>query len=390
MSTRTVKSTPKASLLMPILVIVAVLTGGAAIAFVATGTLRSPVVRDPQGALDVAWESALDATSVHTRARVVFSDEGPGAGPSGIITYDGTSQRDGDASSSDGIFTIALAKDADTLEAVLDFRSFPDAQYVRLTELSMVGDSPQPRASASAIQLIFGGRWVLVDGESIAALQETFAPSSSAVPFVASASPQALTELRTVARAHRPFRFVGDLGRERVDDTWAQHLRVTLDPDAMRVIIPAVLGVLDRDGAARWSRDAEGLLPDVIGETESDVWLTRRGGELVRMHIPLASPAGTAATRVGIELSWSAWNVPVTIVAPESALPLEEFLIVAFGRSAAARAAMGQPDADGDGLTDRMEELYRSDSNNPDSDGDGYTDGDEVTNGYSPVGPDRL
>jgi len=43
-------------------------------------------------------------------------------------------------------------------------------------------------------------------------------------------------------------------------------------------------------------------------------------------------------------------------------------------------------DTDGDGLTDAVERVLGSDVNNPDSDGDGFTDGEEVENGYSPVG----
>ncbi|NQV89263.1 MAG: hypothetical protein HQ488_02990 [Parcubacteria group bacterium] len=47
-------------------------------------------------------------------------------------------------------------------------------------------------------------------------------------------------------------------------------------------------------------------------------------------------------------------------------------------------------DDDGDGLTTAQEQEYGSDPNNPDSDGDGYSDGDEVSAGYSPIGPGVL
>jgi hypothetical protein len=47
-------------------------------------------------------------------------------------------------------------------------------------------------------------------------------------------------------------------------------------------------------------------------------------------------------------------------------------------------------DIDLDGLTNAEESQYRTNPENPDSDGDGYLDGDEVENGYNPMGSGRL
>lgn len=47
-------------------------------------------------------------------------------------------------------------------------------------------------------------------------------------------------------------------------------------------------------------------------------------------------------------------------------------------------------DSDGDGLTDIEEEKWRTDPNYSDSDSDGYLDGEEVQNGYDPLGPGRI
>jgi hypothetical protein len=49
-------------------------------------------------------------------------------------------------------------------------------------------------------------------------------------------------------------------------------------------------------------------------------------------------------------------------------------------------------DADGDGLTNREENLWRTDWRNPDTDGDGFTDGEEVLSGHDPTkrGPDDF
>jgi len=47
-------------------------------------------------------------------------------------------------------------------------------------------------------------------------------------------------------------------------------------------------------------------------------------------------------------------------------------------------------DTDGDGLSDDLEAYYGTEVNNSDTDGDGYSDGEEIANGYDPIGPGKL
>jgi hypothetical protein len=48
-------------------------------------------------------------------------------------------------------------------------------------------------------------------------------------------------------------------------------------------------------------------------------------------------------------------------------------------------------DTDNDGITDKNEiNIYQTDPNNPDTDGDSYNDGEEVNNGYNPLGEGLL
>ena len=47
-------------------------------------------------------------------------------------------------------------------------------------------------------------------------------------------------------------------------------------------------------------------------------------------------------------------------------------------------------DKDQDGLNDLAEQYYDTQIDNSDSDGDGYLDGEEVENGYNPLGEGRM
>lgn len=60
-------------------------------------------------------------------------------------------------------------------------------------------------------------------------------------------------------------------------------------------------------------------------------------------------------------------------------------LDAAIGRQLAAEQEKMDADQDGDGLTDLLENIYRSDPANPDTDGDGTKDGEEVEEGRDPT-----
>lgn len=85
--------------------------------------------------------------------------------------------------------------------------------------------------------------------------------------------------------------------------------------------------------------------------------------------------------------------VVLAFMTPVSLSLLFSGLQVPSGTSLDANiAAQYQPrtnlnDADGDGLSNRDESLWRTDWQNPDSDGDGFKDGEEVLSGHDPSKP---
>jgi hypothetical protein len=96
---------------------------------------------------------------------------------------------------------------------------------------------------------------------------------------------------------------------------------------------------------------------------------------------PPPQPAPAAATGTPATVP-----PPSTSVAPDSD---------GDGLTDAQEAVLGtnpnSPDSDNDGLTDYQEVcIYGTNPLNPDTDGDSYKDGDEVKNGYNPLGPGKL
>ncbi len=86
------------------------------------------------------------------------------------------------------------------------------------------------------------------------------------------------------------------------------------------------------------------------------------------------------------------WNLPL--------LKMDTNILVAKAKSTAVLASTEQLllnnpaaillDRDADLLPDDLEAYYGTDSANPDSDGDSYLDGEEIRNGYNPIGDGKL
>jgi len=91
-----------------------------------------------------------------------------------------------------------------------------------------------------------------------------------------------------------------------------------------------------------------------------------------------------------MNLLLSSFNQPVEITEPKETEDLMKVLEEAMQKivpSPIYDNSEIKNDSDGDGLSDVLEDVYKTDKNNPDTDGDGYLDGNEVENGYDPLVP---
>ena len=97
-------------------------------------------------------------------------------------------------------------------------------------------------------------------------------------------------------------------------------------------------------------------------------------------------------TRVKFDMNLllSSFNQPVEITEPKETEDLMKVLEEAIQKIVPPPIYDNSEiknDSDGDGLSDVLEDVYKTDKNNPDTDGDGYLDGNEVENGYDPLVP---
>lgn len=83
-------------------------------------------------------------------------------------------------------------------------------------------------------------------------------------------------------------------------------------------------------------------------------------------------------------------HVPIPSFSPISVTPTATPAESASPISQPATASDDAADTDGDTLTNAEEALYGTDPQKDDTDGDGYKDGDEVRNGYNPLGSGKL
>lgn len=82
---------------------------------------------------------------------------------------------------------------------------------------------------------------------------------------------------------------------------------------------------------------------------------------------------------------------PVSEASPSSSYPPYWQATEGAGRNPpASPSAQPEIDSDSDGLSDRLEMCYGTNLQDNDTDKDGWKDGEEVRNGYTPVGPGKM
>jgi hypothetical protein len=353
-----------------------------------------------------AWQRAMLAQSFQVDGTLLWpgSNDGSAVGEATTsLTFSGGFFEE----SSSSRLSLVVAGDAVIgtvpVAAEGEIRFLDETVFFRVPKFSF--DSDVNDEFLYALGMLHGSwadRWVAITPASIAMLGQRAVDEKELSPENFSGRAESA---RAIA-ATSPFaEFVSYQGRERVRGVGAYRYVAQTIPDRVGQFLEAVTPV---DEARRPTTSA----------SRFDVWVSRRGGELLRVRTFSASEEGADTIPAEFEIYFSDWNTPFEVIAPTNSLSfdnvLASFATYFSGEGSLLRSldingeravldeseteeAFKVPtgvsemnDTDGDGLNDQEEAFYGSDPNNPDTDGDGHADGAEVDSGYSPTGPGRL
>lgn len=138
-----------------------------------------------------------------------------------------------------------------------------------------------------------------------------------------------------------------------------------------------------------------------------DAWIAQDSGNFtemsytIRMDIPEniekigTEPSGVVGQEVGAmditaKILYNNYNNEILIEEPVDSITIDEVINTFIPQEPLLGENSMATDSDNDALPDTAEAIYGTDPNNPDSDGDGFKDGDEVNNGYNPMGAGTL
>ncbi|MFA7170868.1 MAG: hypothetical protein WC180_02660 [Candidatus Paceibacterota bacterium] len=239
-------------------------------------------------------------------------------------------------------------------------------------------------------------------------------------PFDSKFSPDNIFKISGLISSDDFLKFDSDLGDDKVGETDTYHYRMKLDEAAGYDLILELLEVDIRgeeeknafkkevrensDKADKTKEFADMILDKInaeiwIGKDNNFVYRIKIDGDFDEFsmevlrdkydsineggYIPDDREATDRVLNFALDYTFSNFN-NTSVQKPEDAKDLQK-IIELFQVQAMSGISAKNPDTDGDGLSDKQEEIFGSDANRPDTDGDGYNDGAEIDKGFDPI-----
>jgi len=176
-------------------------------------------------------------------------------------------------------------------------------------------------------------------------------------------------------------------------------LNVYIDPNKIEDMVRLSINIYDNNpekGLARWEEDITedpeswAKAKDFISNIGVAIWVNSKtkiiqGVDLTMNNLEYMSN-GLSATVDGSVSFLIVEEEPISISTPLNAVSVEQLEEEMMQQAEERMMEMYSVDMDEDGLSDFNEDIYGTDPTNSDTDGDGYLDGEEVNNGYNPLG----
>ncbi|MBI5733624.1 MAG: hypothetical protein HY973_01620 [Candidatus Kerfeldbacteria bacterium] len=297
------------------------------------------------------------------------------------LIQDITNQADGQA---DGKLWLSLSETEQPMLLGLQYIKKDKADYLQLLDVPNLGF-----LDLSSLK----NQWVKFSQEQLAdsPLLSGKIPDYKKVQTI---SQEQTAKLKPIFIETKPIKFNQRYDSENINGLVSYHYGFVIEPKAMVDFLqqagPVILGeAYNKEQVDQLKKlDSEYKEP-VIGE----IWIGKSDYIVRRLRLVIPPPLNNnKSDSMTIVMNLDQINEPVKIAAPSKFLDLNQMLAGFMGgvSTGVTENDLAVNDSDGDGLNDKEEEFYGTGKNNPDTDGDGYKDGDEVKNGYNPLGTGKL
>lgn len=416
--------------------IIAAVIGGVAILGAVGAWAYVTYFPTPEKVINRSWNALSQVTSLEYSVEITAEGEAdaftgdlpvsvPGAGTGKAkvtLSLNGATDTKSLVDSRSSL-SVALASSGAgvPLNFAMDFRTIGKVFYARFPDLGNLGF-----VDLSGLK----NRWIKIDTEAIAQ-----SLGGNKIPEAAKSGlkPEDADKVRQALREANLITITKKLPGETVDGVATYHYQFELNREGIKKFITAVRQITGENG----NNESLGELYYKIDTAQNlptgELWISK--SDYLPRKLLLAGeikddgkmdakkgPVTYAAT-----LNFKSFNQPVTVETPTDARDIkdiiEEYLgpmmmglfsgfAPGTGSSSLAPLEGGlapipgleggyispanlpnqisMTDSDNDRLEDSLESMIGTDPSKADSDGDGYKDGDEIDNGYNPLGPGPL
>ncbi len=253
-------------------------------------------------------------------------------------------------------------------------------------------------------------QWIKIKTESLP--QQLIQPSQEGLEQDKNAAEQSAVIIESFRDA-KVIAFGKSQGTETINNAKARVYPITFTPEQLPVAYKNMTDALQKRFGDKALIKFDQKLYDGLSDAKAQASLKEQMKNLtVTIAVDTATgypvrvavlnwyepPTGPTHYKISATLTYADINKTVTVEEPKATLDSDQATALVFPAGATstnlnvngATNTNTALDTDNDGLGDAAEQLYGTDPNKPDTDGDGYLDGEEVTNGYNPLGEGAL
>ena len=237
----------------------------------------------------------------------------------------------------------------------------------------------------------FIGKWIKADYNSVKGQFEASAVEAGREQSKNKLSSQQIEDIKQAIKDIKFLDITEKLSGEEINGVSTYHYQFSVIKEGLSQLIIKINEIvgsksLTKEEIENWNKMLEGL--SVGGE----IWIGKKDLLPYKYSIVVNLTQNGEQQfqgKLSILAEFKNFNQPINIETPSSAIELEEILSDIFKAPDIVRDSILK-DSDNDGLSDDVEAIYGTDPNNPDTDGDSWPDGEEVQNGYNPLGQGRV